>query len=176
MNTHKLIVKEAARIAKGRLPECSHEYPWVATPEGAGACSKCHEVEPDMKQIARLREIAEPRKHFWIKDPYGGIYRICRDCGLSTWENDREEGGYPCVAPTFTVQTLRQLLEDLGLLWDFVDWHDKHIEVMAHANCEFDMIDLRVGIELVRHASFDILTSDTLMAEAVLEYFKEVEG
>lgn len=58
-----------------------------------------------------------PPNHFWIKNPDGGMYRICRDCGISTKENDMEEGGIPCdkLIPTLTIPELRSYMEIVGV-------------------------------------------------------------
>jgi len=145
MNIHKGIVEEAARIAKGRAGECKGcdgtglaQYKTPYPDEYTDApCPTC----------AKLREIAEWR---WL------------DTEIHVPHHPEKSK----TNPTFTVQTLRQLLEDLG------EWDIFRLSLFARLWKDRDYPAKR---QIVMFEITDILASDTLMAEAVHNYLKEVK-
>ena len=71
---------------------------------------------------------------------------------------------------TFTIQTIRSTMEVLGLWKRFVKWNDDALQEF-HVTGYHPVTYFHIIIE----ASADILTSDTLLLEAVISYMKEVE-
>ena len=80
---------------------------------------------------------------------YSGFWQItCKHCGMP-------HQPYFKGNPTYTIQSLRKLLERMG------EWEDFKIWIEGEYQWEITVDHM------------DILTSDELMAQAVLEYLKE---
>jgi hypothetical protein len=161
--------KVATRL-KGECPDCG----------GQGSTPEFHRAHPTHANgggltipytpcptCARIREIAEMEVHVTgkiIVHPKiesmsrGYRYTLC-SCGRE-WIGKK----WACRNPKWTVQTLKAALEDLGLWsgphkWDkFQDWFDKR---------NINKFNIPKGM-----TKYDILTSDELMAQAVLSFLK----
>ena len=148
----KQIVEQAARIAKGLLPKCKDcGGDGVIDKSGIGIEQCLSKDIGPCPTCARLREIASWKwMNEWPRWPYG----------CSTVESMMGKTIITPDNPKLDIPALRQLLEDLGEWEGFKDWI-----------WNGGMLSSKGGIGGV----FDILTDSTLLAEAVLEYLKEVK-
>lgn len=161
---NKQIVEQAARIAKGLLPKCKDcGGDGVIDKSGIGIEQCLSKDIIPCPTCARLREIAE--WHWNLENQKRFVNPlVCDKCG------------WPHENPTFDIPALRQLLEDLrewwGFLWTVFEklWpgYDAIVADVLKGNPD------KVLFSFITNFA-DILTDSTLLAEAVLEFLKEVK-
>ena len=141
----------------------------------AGACGDCEDgviiggdgdfimdVSQDIPcpTCSPLREIAN-----WCWHNYSLEAQECLTCGQLFKE---------CKNPHFTIPLIRQTLEALGDWERFVEWHNEqvwHRWQRMSGDWSFEQADIVCSL-----ASADILTDETLLAEAVINFYREGVG
>jgi len=114
---------------------------------------------------APLRKMAgELCWHEWIMKPKNNVSsRYSCTCGLVGYDG-RDAEKHMDANPTYTIQSLRELLERMGEWEKFVSW--LYIKHWVREN-DYDAINI---FQRTEHA--DILTSDELIIKAGIEYLK----
>lgn len=130
-------------------PNCDSEDELEDAP-----CPKC----ADLRRLA-----GELGAHYTIdreRDWASGTYNYWCNCGKVN-----------CTELEWTVQSTRKLLERMGEWEGFIKWHEK--EAYGFEECSVPHeVDPIINWTLGAYASADILTSVSLLMEAVIEYLR----
>lgn len=175
------IVERAREIAKrmaGECKDCGGSGRWNSFAHGPkhGDYGDSMRITP-CPSCARLREIAEWCWHEILEDSQENPYKeaVC-SCGIQGLWFECEIVLHLDNNPTFTIPQLRELLQDLGLWPGFAGWnHDNSSPLYDLAYGDASEL-LSEAYDLMPEVVAEILTTESLMTEAVEKFMEVRDG